>query len=111
MDANERNALCAEMGRRFRQARKARRISIQELSNITGVSINSIRQFEVGTQNPTALSLFRLALALNISLDWLAGINPDAAPVDVPDVDNIRHEIAVMRNSLDRMENLLRLEE
>ncbi|MCR4782563.1 MAG: helix-turn-helix domain-containing protein [Lachnospiraceae bacterium] len=50
---------------RFREIRRRRKISQQELSNLSGVSYGSIKRFE-STGNISLISLTKLAIALGL---------------------------------------------
>lgn len=60
-------------GERINEARKAREWSILELAVRADVSSNCISRYELGLGGPTLHSAIKLADALDVSLDWLAG--------------------------------------
>lgn len=68
----------AEFGAQLRALRHARGLSLQELSDISGLSIGAISQVERGLTNPSIKSLQNLAHALGVTVGWLFhhGNNP-----------------------------------
>ncbi len=59
------------IGKRIRQARKDRNLSQIELSTETGMLSSTVSCLESGRTKPGALALIQLALALDVSTDWL----------------------------------------
>ena len=41
------------------------------------LSADSLRHIEIGASRPSLTKLYRIALALNVSLDYLTGRSPD----------------------------------
>lgn len=60
-----------KLGRCIRGARKNRRLTQQDLSDISGVSVRHIAKIEKGTINPSFDKLSALVTALRISFDAL----------------------------------------
>ncbi|MHB8627957.1 MAG: helix-turn-helix domain-containing protein [Aggregatilineales bacterium] len=63
--------------KRLRTARKQMNISQHELARLCGLSINQISRYELGLREPTAVSLIKVARALNVSMDYLVGLTED----------------------------------
>ena len=61
-------------GERLRQARLEREMTQQELAEVSGIAYNSIKKYEQGRHEPGLFCATCLAIALGVSLDWLAGI-------------------------------------
>ena len=61
-------------GERLKQARLERGISQKDLAEAAGIAINSLRTYEQGRHEPGLFCATCLAIALGVSLDWLAGI-------------------------------------
>jgi transcriptional regulator with XRE-family HTH domain len=59
------------MGERLRAARRARGLSLRELSGRLGVSASLISQVETGRANPSVSTLYAIATELDVSLDEL----------------------------------------
>jgi transcriptional regulator with XRE-family HTH domain len=59
------------MGERLRSARRARGLSLRELSQRLGVSASLISQVETGRANPSVSTLYAIAAELDVSLDEL----------------------------------------
>lgn len=62
-----------EFGRRLRKIRKRQGFEQAALAEIARVPTSSISHFEHGKHKPSYDSLVRLACALDVSLDYLAG--------------------------------------
>ena len=62
-----------KFGERINEARKAREWSILELALTADVSSSNIVRYEQGLGGPTLHNAIKLADALDVSLDWLAG--------------------------------------
>ena len=73
-------------GRRLKELRKQANLTQQELGKLVGVTKVSICCYENGTRTPTLDTLIDLADSLNISLNYLLGI--DALAVDETDKTN-----------------------
>lgn len=66
------------IGERIRDARRAEGISMDDLSELSEVSLTSVGKIERGAQSPTAETLIRLASALSIDPGLLiSGITAD----------------------------------
>jgi transcriptional regulator with XRE-family HTH domain len=61
----------AMLGAQLRALRHARGLSLQEVSDVSGLSIGAISQIERGLTNPSIKSLRNLADALGVSVGWL----------------------------------------
>ncbi len=59
------------LGNKLRYQRELKGLTIKSLSSISGVSMRHISNVEKGKINPSFDVLFRLAEALNLSLDYL----------------------------------------
>ena len=70
----------AEIGlfsKRLRAVREQLDISQHELARLCGLSINQISRYELGVREPTSISLVKIARALNVSMDYLAGLTDE----------------------------------
>ena len=56
---------------RLKQLRKKRKLTLQELSRVTGISAQSLSGYERGTNQPTADRLIWLADYFNVTVDYL----------------------------------------
>jgi len=64
-------------GARLTEARKARSMSVSQLSQRSNVAERSIRQYESGQVDPCSTTLERIAAALDVRMEWLvAGKEP-----------------------------------
>ncbi|MCL6454133.1 MAG: XRE family transcriptional regulator [Alicyclobacillus sp.] len=72
----EREQLSAEIGRRLRYHRQQRQMSLDALSELTGVSKPMLGQIERGVSNPTVATLWRIASGLKVPFTALIGANP-----------------------------------
>jgi transcriptional regulator with XRE-family HTH domain len=66
------------IGDRLREARKNRRLTQEELSELSGVARENIGRYETGKSQPSIDVLLRLADALEVSTDYL--FERDAEP-------------------------------
>jgi transcriptional regulator with XRE-family HTH domain len=66
-----------EFGRRLREVRMARGISLRELARRIGVSASFVSQVERGKSNPSVGTLYAFVNQLGTSLDELTGERPD----------------------------------
>lgn len=62
------------LGDRLISARKMRDLSQYELARRCGLSNKSIYQFEAGNHEPSLSSIRKIALCLEVSVDYLMGI-------------------------------------
>lgn len=60
---------------RLRAVREMRGISQNELARISGVAQNQISRYEAGQTDPSSTTLGRIALALDVSTDYLLGLS------------------------------------
>lgn len=67
-------AWAPQMGRRIEEARRRRGVGKSELAREIGSHPNRVRDWERGERIPGLAQARELALALGVSLDWLAGI-------------------------------------
>ena len=65
----------AEFGRRLKQARKAAKLTQQQLAELVGLkTFNAIAQYERGISDPSLPTLYRISKILNCSADWLLSL-------------------------------------
>lgn len=62
-----------KISERIKQVRTEQNITQEELAKMTGLSRVSIGNYERGDRSPNAESINKLALALNVSTDYLLG--------------------------------------
>jgi transcriptional regulator with XRE-family HTH domain len=56
------------LGNRIRQIREAKNISQTELGNLCDIERSNMNRIEAGNTNPTAFTLYKIALNLKVSL-------------------------------------------
>ena len=61
------------VGKRIREARKLLKMTQKELGDACGIASQTIGQYERGTLHPKIDTLFRLAMVLDVPLDWITG--------------------------------------
>ncbi len=61
------------LGQRVRSARKAKEMTTEELAEKVGVAVESIGHIECAARKPSLTLLFKIANALDTSLDYLTG--------------------------------------
>lgn len=62
------------IGRRIYHARQKRQMSALDLSRRSRINIKQISHYETGTRQPGIKNIRRLAHALNVSADYLLGL-------------------------------------
>lgn len=65
--------------RRLEQILMARKIYPSQLARMTGLSRSSIYGYIDGTIQPKAYVIIRIAQALNVSADWLLGLEKNTS--------------------------------
>ncbi len=66
------------MGARFKRLREAAGMSQSELAKASGVPLRSYQQWEQGRRTPLLDAAAKVAEALGVSVDELAGVKPQA---------------------------------
>lgn len=81
-DPAEDSGPLADMGRRLRDLRRRRALTLQALSDESGVSIGMLSQMERGVSTPSIRTLQRVAEALKVPINWFFsdGTSPTGAP-------------------------------
>ena len=64
------------MGKRFKELREAAGMSQSQLARTAGIPLGSIQGWEQGRRTPLLDAAARVAKAIGVSLDDLAGIGP-----------------------------------
>lgn len=78
IDAPARNPKALAVGCRIAQAREQKQYTQAELAGLVGVTSGAIAQYETGRNLPKLARLEQIALALDISTEWLlTGDEPD----------------------------------
>lgn len=98
------------IGKRIRELRHARGISLEELAFKAGINAPHLGQIERGLQNPTLVTLERICTALNTSLSSLFNELNDSSPVpaeSTPVISKINAQLQTM--SPEQQEDILRI--
>jgi transcriptional regulator with XRE-family HTH domain len=66
----------------LKEWRTRRALTLQDLSDRTGITKANISRIELGLQEPRASSIRKLAQALDITIDQLMGWNDATTPLD-----------------------------
>ena len=61
------------MGQRVRAARKIRNMTAETLAGRIGIAVESLGHIECGARKPSLQTLYNIALALDVSMDYLVG--------------------------------------
>lgn len=74
--APDKSALCPptcsdSLGADIREARKARSLTLQQLSSATGLSVGHLSEIERGIASPSVIALHNIARAIGITVGWL----------------------------------------
>jgi len=65
------------IGEKIRLRRKELNLTQAQLSELTGFAQQEISRYEKGEYEPSARSIIRFAKALEVSADWLLGLDED----------------------------------
>ena len=96
MTENDETILAA-LPARLKSARKAQGLSLEAISNLSGVSRSMVSQIERGESSPTIATLWNLTRALNVDFAGLLEQNNKGDSIDVlkasdvPKIDNMGH--------------------
>lgn len=60
------------LGSRIRAARNYRGMTARKLSELVGIGEESLLHLECGNRKPSYITIYRIAVALNVSLDYLS---------------------------------------
>jgi transcriptional regulator with XRE-family HTH domain len=72
-----------EVGRRLKDLRRSRGLTLAQLAQQTNLSIGSLSQVERGLVSPTIRTVYAVSTALGVSPAWI--IDPDSAKAQDPD--------------------------
>lgn len=72
------------IGRRLKELRTSKGLTLAELAAQTDLSIRPLSQVERGLVSPTIRTIYALSVALGVSLAWI--IDPDSVTTGDPDV-------------------------
>ena len=78
--------LAYDFGLRLKKLRDAKGLSQKELAQKLGVSKGTVYRYENNTQSPSLDNAAKLALLLDTSLDYLAGLE-NALTIQLPDLN------------------------
>ena len=78
--ADDINAALSSIGQRLRAIRRRRGRTLEQLSELTGMSISTLSRIESGKRRPTLEVLLPLAQAYRMPLDELVGAPPTGDP-------------------------------
>ena len=66
------------LGGRIKQLRQELKLSQREFAEKIGVTASSLSAYEQGQKNPSVGVAIDIAVAFNVSLDWLCGLKKDS---------------------------------
>lgn len=69
------------LGSRIREERTSKGLTSDQLSEIVDLSADTLRHIEIGASKLSLNKLYRIAVALDVSLDYLTGRSPDRGGV------------------------------
>lgn len=75
-------ALSGQLGKTVQRLRKAYNLSLADLSEQSGVAKSIISQIERNETNPTLATIWRLAQALDVSIDRVLGVGEESPFVE-----------------------------
>ncbi len=71
----------SNVGRNMKVERVKRGWTQADLAEASGVSVNSIARYEIGETTPSLEAAWKIAAALGISIDVIAGYEPECKVV------------------------------
>ena len=71
----EKNALCEQFSARFTEALGSSELRQKDLAEHTNIREQTLSRYKTGERLPDTYELYRIAVALGVSIDWLLGIN------------------------------------
>lgn len=96
------------IGERIKDLRLKSKLTQKELSKITGISEISIRKYESGDRTPKIDAIEKLALALNVQIDYIIG-RSEFEKFDSSIINNdLKSLIAIIESSNPEHSKLLR---
>ena len=75
-----------DFGERLRQLRKQKNLTQKQLASFVGVKNSIISFYEVGERMPSPEMIVKLATVLNVSTDYLLGMNKNKT-IDISGLD------------------------
>lgn len=82
----ERGIIMVDFGRKLRELRKQKNLTQKQLAALIGVKNSIISFYEVGDRIPSPEIIIKLAAALNVTSDYLLGIQKNET-IDVSGLD------------------------
>lgn len=82
MQTNTANTTGFSVGSEIRQLRKARELTLKDLSSGAGVSLSHLSAIERGASNPSMEVLAQIADTLDVPLDWLFPRRTGTGPME-----------------------------
>lgn len=79
--------------KRFIQANEQSELRWIDIANRSGLDKASISQYKNGVHTPEPDALYRLAVALNVSMEWLTGVDTPTVSVDDSELLNHYHQL------------------
>ncbi len=76
MNKTNQDTSSSEVGKRLRELREERRISLRELGRISGISVNALSLIERGMTSPSVSTLYRLVDALGVPITAIFRAEP-----------------------------------
>lgn len=105
-------ALGHQIGRNIQAILRAQGLTQGQLSYKTGMPTSAISQLVNGRKNPSLLSIAKVATALDVSLDELAGLKPLQIPEPVapetPENSELSSRMNTVESRLARIDDLER---
>ena len=90
-----------EVGRRIRETRKLRGLTIEALSEQVGLATDSLRHIEIAASYPRLQTLYRISASLQVSMDYIAGQTPTLTDSIVQDRGLSAAQQSILREVID----------
>lgn len=82
------------IGKRIKYRRKELHLTQPDIQSICGISSGALSGIEHGNRTPSVTAFYKLAEALQCSVDWLiTGEHPNFADMDISDIDYAQSDV------------------
>jgi transcriptional regulator with XRE-family HTH domain len=86
------NTALADVGDRLRAGREQRGLTLEQLSELSGLSKAHLSRLESGERQPSIAALLDLSSALGLRMSELLGEDPGGTPLSLHAPDETRHD-------------------
>ena len=101
------NQVTGFIGKRLKELRVSKGYSVEQMSELLGVSVRAYRSYEKDERDPSTTSLAVLAITLGVSANYLIGVtdNPELVPQPNSQKINVTELKEKIINSMDLIQS------